>query len=276
MSMTIGFIGLGTMGLPMAVNLARAGFEVVGYDAFEGSRRKAADAGITLADSPREVAAQAGDAVISMVRDHAQNREVILGKDGILAAEPRGMTVIVMSTLDPDTMDELAAEVEAAGDVTVIAAAVSGGQSGAQAGTLSVMASGPAAAVDAAAPYFDAVGAATFRYGPRPGASQGAKLANNMILGVVMNGVAEALRFAEHYGLPQDELLRLAQASTGDSWVVRNWDSVREWTRETALEVLQKDLRAAHLKGLEHSLPLPFNALSSTELMRSWDDLPRS
>lgn len=136
------------------------------------------------------------------------------------------------------------------------------------------MASGPQAAVDAAGPWFAAMGQETFYYGAEPGNSQVAKLANNLMLGVVMNGVAEALRFAAAYGLPQDELLRLAQASTGDSWVVRHWDAVRDWTRETALEVLRKDLKAAHLQGLEREIPMPFNALASTELIRAWDTLP--
>src|SRR5690606_38324134 len=108
MSKKIGFVGLGTMGLPMADNLNKAGFEVIGYDAFEGSREKAKAAGITVVATLREVARQADEAVVSMVRDHAQNVEVILGEDGLLSADPRGLTIIVMSTLDPDSMNELA------------------------------------------------------------------------------------------------------------------------------------------------------------------------
>src|SRR5690606_26296471 len=89
MSKKIGFVGLGTMGLPMAVNLNRAGFDVIGYDAFAGSREKAKAAGITVAETLREVAEQADDAVVSMVRDHAQNVEVILG-DGYSVRQPHG------------------------------------------------------------------------------------------------------------------------------------------------------------------------------------------
>jgi 3-hydroxyisobutyrate dehydrogenase len=79
MSKRIGFVGLGTMGLPMAVNLNKAGFEVIGYDAFEGSRATARAAGIEVAATLKEVAEQADDAIVSMVRDYAQNVEIILG-----------------------------------------------------------------------------------------------------------------------------------------------------------------------------------------------------
>ena len=276
MGRKIGFVGLGTMGLPMAVNLNKAGFEVIGYDAFEGSREKARAAGVAIAANLKEVAERADDAVVSMVRDYAQNVDVILGDDGLLAAGRKGLTIIVMSTLDPDSMNELARRVESAADVGLIAAAVSGGATGAQAGTLSIMASGDRDRVDAARPYFDAVGSNTFYYGPQPGNSQAAKLVNNLVLGIIMHAVAEGLRFGAHYDLPQDELLNLFEVSTGDSWVARNWDSVSKWTADTALEVLLKDLKAVHLKALEHGIPMPFNALSSTLLFEAWGEKPTS
>ena len=275
MGKKIGFVGLGTMGLPMAINLNRAGFEVIGYDAFAGSRDKAKAAGVKVASTLSEVAEQADDAIVSMVRDYAQNFEVILGEGGLLSAKPRGLTIIVMSTLDPDSMNELGRKVEAAADVKLIAAAVSGGATGAEAGTLSIMASGPQDRVDAARQYFDAVGSNTFYYGAKPGNSQAAKLVNNMVLGIIMNGVAEGLKFGAHYQLPQDELLALFKVSTGDSWVARNWDSVSKWTEDTALAVLLKDLKAAQIKGLENGITMPFNALSSTLLFDSWGQKPK-
>ncbi len=82
--------------------------------------------------------------------------------------------------------------------------------------------------------------------------------------------------FGAHYSLPQDELLNLFTVSTGDSWVARNWDSVSQWTADTALAVLLKDLKAAHLKGLEHNIPMPFNALSSTQLFHSMAKEPQA
>lgn len=276
MSKKIGFVGLGTMGLPMAVNLNKAGFEVIGYDAFEGSREKARAAGITIAETLKDVARQSDDAIVSMVRDYAQNVDVILGEDGLLSAEPKNLTIIVMSTLDPDTMNELGRQVEEHSDVKLIAAAVSGGSTGAEAGTLSIMTSGPEDRVTAARPYFDAVGSNVFYYGSKPGNSQAAKLVNNLILGINMNALAEGLKFGAQYNLPQDELLNLFKVSTGDSWVARNWDSVSEWTADTALAVLLKDLKAAHLKGLEHNIAMPFNALSSTQLFSSMEKKPEA
>lgn len=85
-----------------------------------------------------------------------------------------------------------------------------------------------------------------------------------------MYGVAKRLTFGAPFDLPQEALLNLFKVSTGDSWVARNWDSVSKWTEETALAVLLKDLKAAHAKGLEHGIPMPFNALSSALLFDSW------
>ena len=105
MSKKIGFVGLGTMGFPMAVNLKKAGFEVIGYDAFKGVYEKAEAAGFTMVDTLKEVAELADEAIISMVRDYAQNVDVIFSENGLLSAQPKNKTVIVMSTLDPQTMN---------------------------------------------------------------------------------------------------------------------------------------------------------------------------
>jgi 3-hydroxyisobutyrate dehydrogenase-like beta-hydroxyacid dehydrogenase len=107
MSKKIGFVGLGTMGFPMAVNLKKAGFEVIGFDAFKGVYEKASAAGITMVENLKEVAEQADEAIISMVRDYAQNVEVIFGKEGLLSGQAKGKTIIVMSTLDPESMNQL-------------------------------------------------------------------------------------------------------------------------------------------------------------------------
>ena len=269
MSKKIGFIGLGTMGFPMAVNLKKAGFEVIGYDAYKGVYEKAEAAGFTMVETLKEVAEQADEAIISMVRDHAQTVDVIFGEGGLLTAEPKNKTVIVMSTLDPDTMNELGKEVEEKSDLRLISAAVSGGASGAQAGTLSIMTAGSESIVKSFQPYFDAIGSNTFYYGEEPGNSQVAKLVNNMILGVNMNAVAEGLKLGKHYNLPEEEILNLLKVSTGDSWVVRNWSGVSEWTAETALSVLLKDLIATYNQGIKHNVSMPFNALSSTQLFDS-------
>ena len=96
-----------------------------------------------------------------------------------------------------------------------------------------------------------------------------AKLVNNMILGINMNAVAEGLKFGANYNLPEEELFNLLKVSTGDSWVVRNWSDISQWTAETALSVLLKDLKATYNQGLANNVSLPFNALSSTQLFDS-------
>ncbi len=269
MSKKIGFVGLGAMGFPMAVNLKKAGFEVIGYDAFKGIYEKANGAGITMADTLKEVAEQADEAIISMVRDYDQNVDIIFGEDGLLTAQPKDKTIIVMSTLDPDTMNELGKKVEEESELNIISASVSGGVPGAQAGTLSIMTSGSETIVESFKSYFDAIGSHTFYYGNKPGNSEAAKLINNMILGININAVAEGLKLANTYDLPEEEILNLLQVSTGDSWVSRNWNDISEWTADTSLGVLITDLKASYNEGLKHNVTLPFNALSSTQLFDS-------
>lgn len=276
MTKTIGFVGLGTMGFPMALNLKKAGFEVIGYDAFKGTSDKAKSAGITMVDTLKEVAEQSTEAVISMVRDYAQNVDVIFGDQGLLSAGSKGKMLIVMSTLDPESMNGLGERVESESAFKLVSAAVSGGASGAAAGTLSIMTSGSEEIVKGLQPIFDAMGSNLFFYGSKPGNSQVAKLVNSMILGININAVAEGLRLANSFGLQEEELFNLLKVSTGDSWVVRNWPDVAEWTADTALGVLLKDLKAAYHEGLDRNVTLPFNALSSTALFTSMGKTPKT
>ena len=270
MNKKIGFVGLGTMGFPMALNLQKAGFEVIGYDAFKGVYEKAKAAGITMVDTLKEVAGQSTDAIISMVRDHAQNVDIIFGENGLSKTpQTKGKTIIVMSTLDPETMSGLATKVEKETSFRLVSAAVSGGHLGAEAGTLSIMTSGPEQILKSFQPYFDAMGSNTFFYGENPGNSQVAKLVNNMMLGVTMTALAEGLKLCDSYYLPQKELLNLLKVSTGDSWVARNWADISQWTADTALEVLLKDLKATFKEGVTRNVPLPFNALAATMLYDS-------
>jgi NAD-binding of NADP-dependent 3-hydroxyisobutyrate dehydrogenase len=123
------------------------------------------------------------------------------------------------------------------------------------------MTSGPEDIVKSFQPYFDAIGSNTFYYGEKPGNSQVAKLVNNMILGITMNAVAEGLRLGKHCDLPERELLNLLKVSTGDSWVVRNWEDVSEGTTDTALAVLLKDLKASYHEGLKHNVASLYHSM---------------
>ena len=173
MNKRIGFIGLGIMGLPMAKNLVKAGFNVIGYDVNKSVYDKAQAMGISMVDKLSTVAAEADDAIISMVRDYQQNVDVIFGDDGLSHANNNSSkTIIVMSTLSPRTMNELATKVKRESNFNLISAAVSGGSTGAEAGTLSIMASGAHELVQQAQPYFDAMGSHTFYLAPMQAAAR--------------------------------------------------------------------------------------------------------
>ncbi len=107
---------------------------------------------------------------------------------------------------------------------------MSGGASGAEAGTLSIRTQGDETIVKSFKLYFDAMGSNIFYFGGDPRNTQVAKLVNNMTLGITMNAVAEGLKLGELYKLPEQEILDLLKVSTGDSWVVRNWSDVERWT----------------------------------------------
>ncbi len=187
--------------------------------------------------------------------------EILFGHDGLLSGRTKGMTVVVMSTLG--------AKIEGQSDLKLISAAVSGGASGAHDRTLSIMTSADEAIFTSFKPYCDAMGSHTFYYVENPGNSQVAKLVNTMILGITMNAVSEGLKLGEHYKLPEQENLNLLKASSGDSWVVRKWSEFENWTAETALAVLLKDLKSAFLEGVKYNVALPFNALAATQLFDS-------
>lgn len=118
------------MGFPMAVNLHKTGFEVIDCAAFKGAYKKTKAAGIRMVETLKEVTEQADEAIISMVRDHAQNVDLIFGERGLLTADYKGKTIIVMSTLDPETMNGLGRKVEDEKGLRLISAAVSGGAAG--------------------------------------------------------------------------------------------------------------------------------------------------
>lgn len=276
MNKRVGVAGLGAMGFQVAITLKKAGFEIIGYDAFQGVYEKAEAEGITMVYSMKEMAEKVDEAIISMVRNYEQNIDIIFGDGGLSDAEQAGKTIIVMSTLDPESMRQLSEKVREESDMNIVDAGLSGGVAGAESGTLSIMTSGPEKIVKSLQPIFDVIGSETFYYGEDPGNSQAAKLINNMVLGINVNAVAEGLELAKKYDLPQEELLKLLQASTGDSWVVRNWDTVSEWTTDATLSILQKDLTAAYKEGINNDVSLPLNALASTRLFEAMRERKKS
>jgi 2-hydroxy-3-oxopropionate reductase len=195
---TVGFIGLGIMGGPMAANLVRAGFEVTGYNRTPGKVDRLIEAGGRGAASVAE-AARTADVVITMLPDSPDVSVVALGDDGIFANARPGMLYIDMSTIRPATAREVADAGQRAG-VRVIDAPVSGGERGAVEGKLSIMVGGQADAVAAARPVLEALGSTIVHVGG-PGAGQTVKAANQLITAGTIELVAEAIVFLEAHSV---------------------------------------------------------------------------
>ncbi len=212
----IGFIGLGNMGLPMAANLARAGFEVTGFDVVPAARDAAQAAGIAVARSAGQAAA-AADIVLTMLPN---GKLVLQVYEDILSAAPAGALLIDSSTID--VASARAAHEQAAPKFLSLDAPVSGGIGGAAAGTLTFMAGGTPQAFATAEPVLRAMGKKIVHCGPA-GAGQAAKICNNMILGISMIGVCEAFVLAENLGLSAQSLFDVASTSSGQCWSLTSY-----------------------------------------------------
>lgn len=270
----VGFIGLGAMGGPMARNLVRAGFEVVGFDVSEGRRTEAAADGVRLAGSVAEAGRAATRTVVSIVRDADQTREMVHGDAGLLAGARRDLVLLCMSTLDPASLQDLTAQLAEAG-ISVVDAPVSGGVSGARQGSLSIMLAGAEPALAGVRPLLEVMGANLFTIGPRPGMAQAAKLANQLMLAVNMLGITEGLRIAEHHGVDEHQLMELLSVSTGGSWAVQHWQEVRTFWEGAepggTLEVILKDLRSTLREADQERLSVPVTALVNQLMRHVWD-----
>lgn len=276
MSETVGFIGLGAMGIGMAANLVKSGYRVRAYDPSARQQEAATAQGIELAGSPGEAAAAADRTVVSVVRTAAQTRDVLLGPDGVVAAG-KPLTVVVASTLDPSTMEELTAEL-AGRDVDAVDATMSGGPWGAAEGTLTLMVSGPEETFRSLRPVLSSMGENIFHVGPRPGMAQAAKLAVQLSFGINMLAVFESLRIVRRHGIDEDQLMKMLSVSVGDSWVVRNWARVKPWWEHYVpgedLDILLKDMRSTLREADEHLTSMPMTALAFQLMRHVWPAEP--
>lgn len=195
---TIGFIGLGIMGKPMAKNLLKAGFPLVVLNRSRGPVDELVAAGASAGTSPADVAARS-DVVITMLPDSPDVEAVALGTDGIIQGIRPGSLWIDMSTIAPATTRKIAAEFAKAGVVS-LDAPVSGGERGAIDGTLSIMIGGPQDAFERAQPIFAALGKNIVRIG-ETGAGQVCKACNQIVVGVTIEAVAEAFALARASGV---------------------------------------------------------------------------
>lgn len=195
---TVAFIGLGIMGSPMAIHLAEAGHEVIGYNRTFQKTQPLANAGGRAARSVAE-AVQDADVVALMLPDSPDVEEVLTGPGGVFSHAKPATLVIDFSTIRPDVTTALAAQGRESG-VRLLDAPVSGGEAGAQQATLSIMVGGEKSDFDAAQPIFNAVGATVVHVGPS-GAGQTVKAANQLIVAANIQALAEAVIFLEAHGV---------------------------------------------------------------------------
>ena len=196
--MRVGFVGLGVMGKPMARNLMRAGFALRAHSRSSPPVDELEADGAARASSPADVAASS-DVVIIMVPDTPDVDRVLFGDRGLAAGAAEGSLVIDMSTIDPIATRGFAARL-AEGGVAMLDAPVSGGQVGAEAGTLSIMVGGPEDSFERARPLFETMGSTIVHVGPS-GAGQVAKACNQLVIASAVEAVGEAFVLAAKAGI---------------------------------------------------------------------------
>ncbi len=219
----IGFIGVGTMGRPMAVNLVKKGFVVTAYDTNPEALAAARQAGMTPAASTAELVA-AVDLVITMLPSSPHVESVYTGDGGVLAAARKGMLCVDMSTIDPGMSRRVAAEARERG-VRFVDAPVSGGVPKATDGTLTIMVGAAPQDFEEARPALSAMGANVIHVGS-VGSGEVAKLCNNLIAGVAVVAVSEAFRIAEGFGVDPVVVTQVIAKSSGNTWAMEHMHPV--------------------------------------------------
>jgi 2-hydroxy-3-oxopropionate reductase len=262
----VGFIGLGIMGQPMAVNLLEAGYALTVHNRSGRAVEELRGRGASAAGSPRELAASS-DVVITMLPDSPDVEAVVLGPDGVVEGVREEALYIDMSTISPAVSRHLAAVLSERG-VEAVDAPVSGGEPAARAGELSIMCGGSEEAVARARPIFDVLGKQTTHIGGS-GAGQVAKAANQVVVALTIQAVAEALTLARKAGVDpsrvRDALLGgFAQSRILDLHGQRMLDDA--YDPGFKLRLHRKDLAIALQLGREEHAPLLATA-QAAELM---------
>ena len=258
---SIGFIGLGIMGLPMARNLLKAGYPVVAYNRTSSKAEELAADGATIAASPREVSQQAS-VIITMVTDSPDVEEVVLGQNGVLEGIQPNAVLIDMSTISPSVTRAIAGRVEERGG-RMLDAPVSGGSWGAIEGTLSIMVGGEKSVFDRCLPVFQAMGKNIVHTGPN-GMGQTTKLVNQILVAGTMNAVAEAMVFAASSGADLETTIEAVKGGAAGSWQLQNLGPrliKGDFAPGFMVRLQQKDLRLILEGAREMRLSLPATAL---------------
>ncbi len=261
-SRRIGFIGLGIMGRPMADNLLKAGFSLTVHNRTRSKERPLADAGANVAASAAEVAAES-DVVVTMVPDTPDVEAVLLGHNGVHEAARPGLLVVDMSTISPDREREMATILREKG-CELLDAPVTGGDVGAQQGTLMIMVGGEKTAFEKALPVLRAMGKGIHHVGSS-GAGQSLKLCNQILSAVNMMALSEALLLAGRAGIDLEQFIEVLGGGAGGSWQLTNLGPKivrRELGPAFMIRLMQKDLSLAQELGRRLNVPLASAALA--------------
>ena len=255
--MKIGFVGVGQMGVHMARHVMDAGFDLVVNDARREAARALLDRGAEWADSPAEMA-EACRMVISCLPSPASVEEIALGASGLARNWKAGDIYVDMSTNSPSVVRSIAAEAVGRG-VAVLDAPVSGGTKGAEAGTLTIMVGGDAAALEKARPVLEPMANKIFHVGD-VGCGNVAKLVNNMI-GLACNSIcAEGLVLGTRAGIDPQVLFDLLSISTANNWSLQQYPRTvfkGDFAPGFKISLAHKDIRLALGLGEEYGVPLP-------------------
>ncbi len=249
---SIAFIGLGNMGLPMAFNLLKANFDVFGTDLNPDFVAKLMEAGGHGCPSIKDAVVKA-DVVVTMLPSGTIVKNVYLGEGGVFEHAKAGTLFIDSSTIDVASAREVAAAAAERG-FDMVDAPVSGGVTGAAAGTLAFMVGGTVTAFDRAAPILDPMGAKIVHAG-QAGNGQAAKICNNMLLAISMIGTCEAFNLGRKLGLEDQILFDITSAASGQSWSLTSYCPVpgpvptspanNDYKAGFATALMLKDLRLA-------------------------------
>ncbi|MET0450386.1 MAG: NAD(P)-dependent oxidoreductase [Mycobacterium sp.] len=246
---TLGFVGLGDLGAPMAANYARHGLALLAHDLRPHLEAEVMGWGGRWADNPATVVQQS-DVLCLCLLDDAQIRAFVQ-RESLFEQMRPGSTLVVHSTVTPLLMQELAAEAAGHG-VEVVDAPVSGSHAARLEGRLTVMVAASAATFDRLRPLWEATSLHAFRVADTPGSAQVLKLCNNMMGETNYLVALEALRIAEAFAIPEPVFLDVVKASSGNSWMTENWCTADHHMRthphggEAArFSILLKDLQTA-------------------------------
>lgn len=254
---SIGFIGLGIMGMPMARNLIKAGFAVTVYNRTASKADRLAGEGARKAGSPAELAGE-NPVVIIMVSDTPDVESLILGENGVIERIRPGSVIIDMSTISPQATREIAARLGEK-NVHMLDAPVSGGEQGAIDGTLSIMAGGDAEIFERCRPVLEAMGKNIVHVGAS-GMGQTVKLFNQILVAGNLNAVVEALVFAQKQGVDLGRAIEAVKAGAAGSWQLANLGPRiigRDFRPGFMVDLIEKDLRLVMEAAASKGAPLP-------------------